>query len=97
MIASQVKKSLPAPIAVAQPEMLPQPIAQPAAAPLPDVRPDTNKRLADLEQQLDRTIERLRYRSEDENYGYSSPVTYGGYYPSYGYGYGVRAGGTTSR
>jgi len=104
VIATQVKRSLPAPVAAA-PEMLAQPAGAPAAPAVarvaafgPDRAADLNRvagRINDLDERIERAIERLRYldtvNTSCNNYAYQ-PIRYYpfGYYPYYsgGYGYG---------
>ncbi len=90
IIANQVKRSLPQPVAAAQPEMLQQPPAQPAPVIQPAPPVDVNAQALELEAQIDRAIDRLRYSSDEvyypnDNYFYSGIYTpyYG--YPIYGY------------
>ena len=83
VIANQVKRSLPQPVAVAQPS--PDLLKQPAAVePEPQApRVAVNDRARELEAELDRAIERLKYtppyyREPDYypgNYGYSGWYT----------------------
>lgn len=103
VIATQVKRSLPAPVA-AVPEMLVQPPAvapAPAVAAAPVVAPfgpdrvaDLNRaigRINDLDERIERAMDRLRYLDSYTpayNYGYQSYYPYG-FGPYYsGYGYG---------
>jgi TolB-like protein len=96
IIANQVKRSLPQPVAVAQPEMLQQPPAQPAPVVQPAPPVDVNAQARELEAQIDRAIDRLRYSSDqvyypDDNYFYSGIYTPYYSYPFYGYpSYAVR-------
>jgi hypothetical protein len=99
-IAAQVKRALPQPAPIEQPEMLKQPpanapVAQ-AAAPAP-VAPaaDAMQRAAEaarradqLMDDLERAIDRLRFRArwDDDFYGYYPRYYPYGYYPWYGYG-----------
>lgn len=90
VIANQVKRALPQPVAVAQPPMLQQPPAQPIAPPPPAV--DVNAQARELEAQIDRAIDRLRYSTDnadndysDDNYYYSNYYTPYYSYPVYGY------------
>jgi len=85
VIASQVKRALPQPVAQAQPEMLKQPVAQPAAEvqPTGPVVMDPAQRARELEAELDRAIERLRYVNDSAD-DYYPPNYYGsGYYSPY--------------
>jgi TolB-like protein len=91
VIANQVKRALPQPVAVAAPqqEMLKQPpAAPPVVEPTGPVVQDPRQRTKELEAALDRTIERLRYAPPYE-YGYPSSYVYSGiytpYYPVYYY------------
>jgi TolB-like protein len=75
VIANQVKRALPQPVAQAPSDMLKQPVP-----PEPEAAPEVaaNTRARELEQQLDRAIERLK----------NTPPYYGGedyYPPTYGY------------
>jgi TolB-like protein len=87
VIANQVKRSLPQPVAVAQPEMLKQPPAAPPAA-VEVERPavQVNQRAAELEAQIDRAMDRLRYAPYyGDDYGYNFSGIYTSYYPVYYY------------
>jgi len=82
VIAHQIKRALPQPVAEAHPEMLQQP---PAAPPViepngPVVINDANLRAQELQDQIDRAIDRIRYAPPDY-YDYY-PSSYG-YYPYY--------------
>jgi TolB-like protein len=82
VIAHQIKRALPQPVAEAKPEMLQQP---PAAPPLiepngPVVIDDANLRAQELQDQIDRAIDRMRYAPPDYYDDY--PSSYG-YYPYY--------------
>jgi TolB-like protein len=85
VISHQVKRALPQPVAVAKPEMLQQP---PAAPPVIEangpVVMDTNERAQELENQIDRAMDRIRY-SSDYAYDYYPPYNYysGLYTPYY--------------
>jgi len=80
VIANQVKRSLPQPVAV-QSDMLKQPVAPPPDAEPPAPEVAANERARQLEAQIDQAIERLKYASPPDyqpyNYDYS--------YPYYGY------------
>lgn len=103
IIAGQVKRALPQPVPVAGPEMLQQPPAM-IVPQGPVQQVNVNKKLNDLEAQIDKAIERLRFAPPMPAYAddyYYRPVTYryypGGYfpyytYPGYGYGYGYGYG-----
>jgi TolB-like protein len=89
-IANQVKRALPQPVATAQPEMLKQPPAQPAPVPQPAPPVDVNAQAKELEAQIDRAIDRLRYTTENtpyypDNYFYSGIYTPYYTYPVYTY------------
>jgi len=94
-IARQVKHALPQPVAEAKPEMLHQPPAHPPVAvapPAPEPEVDVNQRARELEAEIDRAIERLRYANNNDVY-YPNSFSSGYYdpwysYPYYGYGYG---------
>jgi TolB-like protein len=99
-IASQVKKALPTAIPVAGPEMLRQP---PAQAPIPALdqrEPITvNQRTKDLEDQIDRAIQRLRNAPAFGGYDYpyyGGNYFYSGAYTPY-YAYPVFVGGNCFR
>jgi TolB-like protein len=82
VIANQIKRALPQPVAAAQPEMLQQP---PAIPPViqpngPVVINDANVRAQELGDQIDRAIDRIRYAPPDYYDDY--PSSYG-YYPYY--------------
>lgn len=87
VIAHQVKRALPQPVADAnKPEMLKQPpVAPPAIEPNGPVAVDVNQRARELEEAIDRTIDRLRYAAP---YEYSYP-TYSSYYSTPYYYYPV--------
>lgn len=90
IIANQVKRSLPQPVAVAQPEMLQQPPAQPAPVIQPAPPVDVNAQAKELEAQIDRAIDRLRYSANEtyypgDNYFYSGIYSPYYSYPIYGY------------
>ena len=82
VIAHQIKRALPQPVAEAHPEMLQQPPANPPAIEPngPVVIDDANLRAQDLQDQIDRAIDRVRYAPPDY-YDYY-PSSYG-YYPYY--------------
>jgi TolB-like protein len=62
VISNQVKRALPQPVAVAKPEMLQQPpAAPPAIEPNGPVVMDLNERARELENQIDRAMDRIRY------------------------------------
>jgi len=86
VIAQQVKRALPQPIAEAKPEMLQQPpAAQPISAAPPPPAIDANARARELEEQIDRAIDRLRYSTDNAGY-YPDNSFYSGYYgPYYSY------------
>ena len=80
VISSQVRRALPQPVAEAKPEMLQQPPAAPPA--IEESGPvviDANRKALELQDQIDRAIDRLRYSD-----------SYAGdyYYPSYNYSSG---------
>lgn len=89
VIANQVKRSLPQPVVVKS-DMLKQPVAPPAEEeqqpPAPEVA--ANERARQLEQEIDRAIDRLKYATPPDypydyystNYGY-----YGGIYQPFVY------------
>jgi TolB-like protein len=88
VIAHQVKRALPQPVADAnKPEML----RQPPAAPPPGIEPngpvavDVNQRARELEDAIDQTIDRLRYAAP---YEYAYP-TYSSFYSTPYYYYPV--------
>ena len=80
VIANQVKRTLPQPVVV-QSDMLKQPVAPPPDAEPPAPEVAVNDRARELEAQIDRAIERLKYATPPDyqpyNYDYS--------YPYYGY------------
>jgi TolB-like protein len=84
VIASQIKRALPQPVAEARPEMLKQPPAAPPA-PAPN---DLNGplvmndalRAQQLEEQIDRAIDRLRYSSSYADTYYPPNYFYSGFY-----------------
>jgi TolB-like protein len=82
VIAHQIKRALPQPVAEAHPEMLQQPPAAPPAIEPngPVVINDANLRAQELQDQIDRAIDRIRYAPPDY-YDYY-PSSYG-YYPYY--------------
>jgi TolB-like protein len=83
VIANQVRRALPQPIAQAGPEMLQQPPAQPVAAP-PLAPPvvNVNQQANNLQQQIDRAIDRLRYATDyGDAYDYPSYFYSGTYGP----------------
>jgi TolB-like protein len=81
VIANQVKRALPQPVAQAQPEMLQQPpAAPPAVEATGPVVMDVNQKMRDLEDQIDRMIDRMRYAPAYDDY-------YPNYYSGYGYSY----------
>jgi TolB-like protein len=95
VIANQVKRALPQPVAQAQPEMLQQPpAAPPAVEATGPVVMDVNQKMRDLEDQIDRMIDRMRYAPAYDDYypnyysGYSYP-----YYPTYYYPVFINRGG----
>lgn len=87
VIANQVKRALPQPVvAQAQPEMLKQPPAVEPEPPAPEVA--VNERARELEEQLDRAIERLKYSEPyyPPDYGYyPGNYVYSGLYAPYVY------------
>lgn len=102
IIAGQVKRALPQPVPVAGPQMLQQPVAIAPQGPVQQV--NVNKKLNDLEEQIDKAIERIRFAPQimAPDY-YYQPVTYryypGGYFPYYTYpscGYGWGYGSQTN-
>ena len=90
VIAHQIKRALPQPVAEAKPEMLQQPPAAPPAIEPngPVVINDANLRAQELQEQIDRAIDRVRYAPPDY-YDYY-PYSYG-YYPYYSTVYFVPA------
>lgn len=80
IIANQVKRTLPQPVVV-QSDMLKQPVAPPPDEEPPAPEVAANVRARELEAQIDRAIERLKYATPPDyqpyNYDYS--------YPYYGY------------
>jgi len=87
VIAAQVKRALPQPVAQAQPEMLQQPPAAPPAVEANGpVVMDVNQKARDLEDQIDRMLDRMRYAPAYDDY---YPSYYSGYcypyYPTYYY------------
>lgn len=102
VIASQVKRALPQPVAEAKPEMLQQPKPEaPVLEPNGPIVMDPGSRLREIENRLDQAIDRLKYAPPYEYerpYYYSSyPYYYGSYYsypiytfpicrPSHGHG-----------
>jgi TolB-like protein len=81
VIANQVKRSLPQPVVV-QAEMLKQPVEPPPAPEPPAPEVAANERARQLEQEIDRAIDRLKYATPDytpydyypTNYGYYSGI-----------------------
>ncbi len=79
VIANQVKRSLPQPVAV-QTEMLKQPVEPPPDAEPPAPEVAANERARQLEQEIDRALDRLKYSTPNyppydyypTNYGYYS-------------------------
>jgi TolB-like protein len=96
-IAAQLKKALPAAVEVAGPEMLKQPVAPqpPADAPIPglDQRDPLpiNQRAKQLEDEIDRAIQRLRNAPAFGGPDYYPPQNYfySGVYSPYYYGYPI--------
>lgn len=81
VIANQVKRSLPQPVAL-QSDMLKQPVAPPPEDETPAPEVAANERARELERQIDRAIDRLKYATPDY------PNTYDAYpVNNYGYGY----------
>lgn len=73
VISNQVRRALPQPVVEAKPEMLQQPpAAPPAIEESGPVVMDTNRKALELQDEIDRAIERLRY---------AEPYEYGDYYP----------------
>jgi TolB-like protein len=82
-IANQVRRALPQPVAVAQPEMLQQPPAQPLPVVPPAPPVDVNAQARELEAQIDRAIDRLRYSTDSIGDNYYDNSYYSGYYYPY--------------
>jgi hypothetical protein len=84
VISHQVKRALPQPVALAKPEMLQQPpAAPPVVEPNGPVVMDTNERAQELENQIDRAMDRIRYSSDYGAYDYYPPYNYSGLYTPY--------------
>ena len=84
VIANQVKRALPQPIAQAKPEMLQQPPAQPAPPPFAPPQVNVNLQANELEQQIDRAIDRLRFATDyDDSFYYPNTYFNSGYYSPY--------------
>jgi TolB-like protein len=78
VIANQVRRALPQPVAEARPEMLQQPPAAPVIQPNGPVVIDLNQKALELQDQIDRAIDRIRYTAD-----YASDYYPGSYYSSY--------------
>jgi TolB-like protein len=97
VIATQVKRALPQPLVEAGPDMLKQPAAaQPPAEgeapqqPAADAAANLDQRARELQDAIDRALDRIRYATPPDYGGaYYPPYDYG--YGGYGYGYGVYA------
>jgi hypothetical protein len=73
VISNQVRRALPQPVVEAKAEMLQQPpAAPPAVEESGPVVMDTNRKALELQDEIDRAIDRLRY---------AAPYEYGDYYP----------------
>jgi TolB-like protein len=85
VISSQVRRALPQPVAEAKPEMLQQPpAAPPAIEESGPVVMDANRKALELQDQIDRAIDRLRYtESYADDYCYPPYNYYSGYYTPY--------------
>jgi TolB-like protein len=87
VIANQIKRALPQPVAETRPEML----QQPPAAPAPVIQPngpvviDLNQKARELQDQIDRAIDRIRYSADYGSDYYPSTYFYSSYYPVYYY------------
>jgi TolB-like protein len=85
VIASQVKRALPQPVAEAQPEMLKQPLPPPPAVE-PTGPVAMGERARQLEEDMNRAIDRIRYSpyyGADDYYGPDNYVYSGFYSPFY--------------
>ena len=85
VISNQVRRALPQPVAEAKPEMLQQPpAAPPAIEESGPVVMDANRKAMELQDQIDRAIDRLRYAESYAGDCYYPPNYYNsGYYTPY--------------
>ena len=84
VISHQVRRALPQPVVEAKAEMLQQPpAAPPAVEESGPVVMDTNRKALELQDEIDRAIDRLRYAAPYEYGDYYPPTYYSSYYVPY--------------
>jgi len=84
VISNQVRRALPQPVVEAKPEMLQQPpAAPPAVEESGPVVMDANRKALELQDEIDRAIDRLRYSDSYADDYYYPPTYYSSYYVPY--------------